>query len=206
MNILCYGDSNTWGLNPAGGRWPRDVRWTGRLAQLLGDGCYVIEDGLCGRTTVFNDVFVEGRDGSAQLAVTLDKHDPLDLVILALGINDCALTFGATPAISARGIDKLIRIVKGMTYRDGGVPKILVMCPPPTAPNIEDGPFPGYNKESYVKSTQLAPYYKAIADQYGCLFFDAGTVAKASDCDKLHMEKESHEAIAQALAKIIQNV
>ena len=36
-NILCFGDSNTFGSDPHGGRHPYGVRWTGRLQQLLGD-------------------------------------------------------------------------------------------------------------------------------------------------------------------------
>ena len=50
-NILCYGDSNTWGYIPGtGGRYPRDIRWTGRMAKALGEDYYVLEAGLSGRT------------------------------------------------------------------------------------------------------------------------------------------------------------
>ena len=35
-NILCYGDSNTFGFTLHGGRHPYDVRWTGRLQLALG--------------------------------------------------------------------------------------------------------------------------------------------------------------------------
>ena len=54
-NILCFGDSNTFGTNPSGGRWPRDVRWPGTLQQRLGPEYYIIEEGLGGRTTVMED-------------------------------------------------------------------------------------------------------------------------------------------------------
>ncbi|AXK84783.1 hypothetical protein DXT66_03225 [Nocardia farcinica] len=42
-----FGDSNTFG-QPAGerGRWPIDVRWTGRLRRILGTDYAVIEEGL----------------------------------------------------------------------------------------------------------------------------------------------------------------
>ena len=50
VNILCYGDSNTYGFTTDWkGRYPRDVRWTGRLQTLLGPEHYVIENGLNGR-------------------------------------------------------------------------------------------------------------------------------------------------------------
>lgn len=36
VTVLCYGDSNTYGYNPANGmRYPESVRWTGRLQKLL---------------------------------------------------------------------------------------------------------------------------------------------------------------------------
>lgn len=57
-NILCYGDSNTWGFVPGSlnintwymERFPRNIRWTGRSQAQLGNTYYIIEEGLCGRT------------------------------------------------------------------------------------------------------------------------------------------------------------
>lgn len=49
--ILCFGDSNTWGL-VAGtdNRYDWETRWTGRLQDALsGDGFQVVEEGLCGQ-------------------------------------------------------------------------------------------------------------------------------------------------------------
>ena len=49
--VLCYGDSNTWGQNEdknTGSRYPVNVRWTGKLQELLGNEYYVIEEGLGG--------------------------------------------------------------------------------------------------------------------------------------------------------------
>ena len=55
--ILCFGDSNTYGLKPDGtGRFDRSVRYPGRLQELLGGNYYVIEEGWPGRTTVFDDI------------------------------------------------------------------------------------------------------------------------------------------------------
>ena len=53
QSILCFGDSNTWGLNPRdNSRFDDQTRWTGLLDNLLRPfGKRVIEEGLCGRTT-----------------------------------------------------------------------------------------------------------------------------------------------------------
>ena len=45
-NILCFGDSNTWGYAPGtGARFDLDTRWTGVLQAELGADYRVIEDG-----------------------------------------------------------------------------------------------------------------------------------------------------------------
>jgi lysophospholipase L1-like esterase len=87
--ILCYGDSNTWGYDPVTkGRFPRDMRWTGVLRQSLGDDYLVIEEGLNGRTTVWDDPIEGYKNGAAYLVPCLTTHRPLDLVIIMLGTND----------------------------------------------------------------------------------------------------------------------
>ena len=67
--ILCYGDSNTWGYDPVTGeRLGREERWPGVLARELGDGYAVIEEGLNGRTTVWDDPIDPYRNGREYLA------------------------------------------------------------------------------------------------------------------------------------------
>jgi len=51
--ILCYGDSNTYGYNPAdGSRFDHHTRWPGVLRDRLGAEFWVVEEGCNGRTTV----------------------------------------------------------------------------------------------------------------------------------------------------------
>src|SRR5215510_7647193 len=87
--ILCYGDSNTWGYNPVTqDRFDTHERWTGSLQQALGSNCVVIEEGLNGRTTVWDDPIEGYKNGAAYLIPCLTTHRPLDLVIIMLGTND----------------------------------------------------------------------------------------------------------------------
>lgn len=45
-NILCFGDSNTYGLKPDGtGRYDFTVRYPGKLQEFLGKEFHVIEEG-----------------------------------------------------------------------------------------------------------------------------------------------------------------
>jgi len=67
--VLCFGDSLTWGFDPRGGeRFVRcgfAERWTRRLQAELGSSYYVIEEGLNGRMTVFDDLVIRGVFGAA---------------------------------------------------------------------------------------------------------------------------------------------
>jgi lysophospholipase L1-like esterase len=75
---LCYSDSNTWGTVP-GTRHERFTRHThmpGVLLDLLGEGYYVIEEELSGRTTAIDDQFEEGCNGKTFLIPCLRPHDP----------------------------------------------------------------------------------------------------------------------------------
>ena len=65
-------------------RHPRDVRWPGVLRAALGPGFEVIEEGLNGRTTLWDDPFEPGRRGLDYLLPCLRSHRPLDLVVVML--------------------------------------------------------------------------------------------------------------------------
>jgi lysophospholipase L1-like esterase len=64
-------------------------RWPNVLAHGLHNKARVIEEGMNGRTTVFDDPTVdENRNGAVGLPIALKSHQPLDLVIMMLGTND----------------------------------------------------------------------------------------------------------------------
>jgi hypothetical protein len=63
--IVCFGDSNTWGAVPLTSmdnlnRYGPKARWGSVLRAVLGEGYWVVEEGLSGRTTVWPDP-VEGE-------------------------------------------------------------------------------------------------------------------------------------------------
>ena len=63
-HIVCFGDSNTHGYRAEDmGRFDEETRWTARLCRLLGPEYLVIEEGLSGRTTSFEDPVREGMCG-----------------------------------------------------------------------------------------------------------------------------------------------
>jgi len=134
-SVLCYGDSNTWGADAStGGRFPRDVRWTGVLQRELGAEYAVIEEGLGGRTTVWDDPIEGHKNGKTYLIPCLPSHRPRDLVVLMLGTNDLKHRFSLTAFDIAAGIGTLIDMI--LTSRCGpanGAPQVLLLTPPPFA-------------------------------------------------------------------------
>lgn len=205
-NILCFGDSNTFGSNPAGGRHPRNVRWTGLLQESLGTGYYVIEEGMGGRSTVWNDPLEPNRCGLSALPIALQSHKPLDLVILSLGTNDCKTHFNASPKVIAKGMELLCHTILHFDYGAGyPVPKILVISPIHIGAEMEHCPFASFDETAAPKSHELAPLYQKTAKQLGCLYLDASRVSVPSDTDQLHMDAASHRALATAVLDVIRS-
>ena len=109
--ILCFGDSNTYGYDPRGGRYDENTRWTKRLDALLGDGWTVVEEGFNGRTCVMDDPTEGGyKSGANYLPPCLMSHNPLDMVAIMLGGNDSKQRFGLNPMTIGEGIMQLIRL------------------------------------------------------------------------------------------------
>jgi lysophospholipase L1-like esterase len=197
--VLCYGDSNTWGYEPATGeRFPEDVRWPGVLARELGDGFRVIEEALNGRTTVREDPVEEYKNGKDYLRPCLESHAPLDLVIVALGVNDLKARFFASASDAADGAGVLVSVAqRSGAGPDGGPPSVLLVAPPPVGSLTELAQmFAGAEEESKGFSRQ----YRRVAEKYGCRLLDAGEVVRASDRDGIHLEADDHRKLGEAIA------
>ena len=79
------------------------------------------------------------------------------------------------------------------------------MAPPYLKDGVTESVFADFFDGEYSvrQSKELAKWYKLVADQFGCEFFDAATVAEAGDTDCLHLLKEGHAALGEAVAKIV---
>jgi lysophospholipase L1-like esterase len=201
--VICYGDSNTWGCNPAlpHDRFPRNVRWTGVLQNYLGDDYYVIEEGCCGRTTVWDDPVEEDKNGKTYLGPCIESHRPVDLVVLMLGTNDLKQRYGVPPSDIASGIGVLCKVIlHSAAGLNGQPPKILVVAPPRLGRLDE---FSEMFAGGDVKSKNLAAYYKKVTDEMNISMLDANTVVTTSDLDGLHWEAPEHTKFARALADMI---
>ncbi len=196
---MCFGDSNTYGfVAGSGGRYDENTRWTRLLQKHLGLEYYIIEEGLNGRTTIYDDEDMKNVNGSRYLEVSVASHRPLDLVIIMLGTNDIKERFSASVEDIAKGMAELVKTLKRPEVYGG---EILIVSPIHISDKIIDSEY----SESFAglkgaeKSRLLAAEFKKLADEYGCHFMDAANYAKADDTDAIHLDAKGHASLAEAI-------
>lgn len=206
--IVCYGDSNTWGACPyTGKRYGSSIRWTGILQSVTKNDCRIIEAGLNGRTTIYDepdDFYLNGR---AMLVPTLRQAEPVDLLILMLGTNDLKrhTAFDATC-----GILQLVRMAKEQSALFAkGKPQILVVSPV----TVEEPYFltmaDPQSHCNHGESLKFAELFHYAARSERVHFLDAATVAapKAQpDGDGIHLDKEGHAELAKAILAEVEHI
>ena len=207
--VLCYGDSNTYGYVPETGmRYPRDVRYPGVLQRLLGEEYAVIEEGCNGRTTIHDDPIDGWKNGLDYLRPCLNSHKPIDIVILMLGSNDLKQTFHLTAQQIAENAGVLVDVIKEFTAeKQGFIPKIILVSPPEIGTGIRTSPFFGAFFEGAIEESRKFPeHYRKVADEKGCIFFNAAQYIYPSETDSLHLTPEGHRVLAEELSKVVKEM
>lgn len=196
--ILCFGDSNTYGYKPdKSGRFDETVRWTGKISQRLGDDYRVIEEGLCGRTTIFEDELRTGRRGIDLVGTLVETHNPIDIFVVMLGTNDCKTRYKASAGIIAKGLERLIEEAE---IKSSNKMKILVISPILLGKGVgEEGYDTEFDEHSELVSTQLAAEYEKFAKEKGYYYLDASRYAASSPIDREHLDSEGHARLAEAV-------
>jgi lysophospholipase L1-like esterase len=202
--IVCFGDSNTHGADPVDGtRHPRDVRWPGVLRASLGEGYEVIEEGLGGRTTVFDSPLAPARNGRDYLLPCLWSHKPVDLVLIMLGTNDVKRIYGMSANEIASGAGLLVDMARQSLAGPGGQPPGVVLIAPVPIGEATDRSLVWGFGAAREESAKLAAAYAVVARERGIPFLDAGSVATISPLDGVHLDAEAHRAIGTALAPLV---
>jgi len=197
--VLCVGDSDTYGSVPGelGGRFARDVRWPGVLARELGADWHVIEEGLPGRTTVFDDPLSPYRRGADYLQPCLASHSPLDVVLIFLGTNDLKARLAAGASDIAAGVGVLAQTVLDSGSGPGGeAPRVLLLGLPRLGAPL--GPeFSGAEQ----KAAELPRYLAQEAAMIGAEHLDLADVVAYSPLDGFHLDAAGHAAVGEAVAR-----
>lgn len=203
--VLCFGDSNTYGYIPGGGRYPKSIRWPGRLQSLLGREYDVIEEGLCGRTTIFPWPDFPWRSGAAMIEPVMESHTPVDYFVLMLGTNDCFIRFNASVQEMKAGIAEIARTaVRICSANQGYAPKVLIVSPAPFSVNYQSSAFAfDIDAESYARSCSVPEIQRAVALENGYAFLEGGRFVRPSDDDSIHLSAEAHTVLAEKIADMI---
>jgi len=227
LQILCYGDSNTWGLEAGTYRRYRfSTRWPGVTAFHMGPRYKILEAGLSGRTTVWDDPLCSWLppnddpsicNGRKSLLPILHSAKPVVAVVIYLGVNDLKARFSVTPAEVANGVGMLVEKVQqadagfvayagdddnddGNNYNNeaGDGPAILIVCPPV----VSSEEFYPDMKGAIEKSLHLADEYTRVAQEKDIQLLDAGIVegVVCSKLDGIHLTKEAHSLLGVAIA------
>jgi lysophospholipase L1-like esterase len=202
-SVLCYGDSITWGRNPADGtRFPFEQRWPGVLQARLGADYRVIEEGLGQRLVAAESWVVPHRDGRAMLGPLLESHAPLDWVIILLGTNDCGPTFHLSVGKIAIGMTTMLwAIQKSGAGPKGAAPRVLLVSPPllgKLSPFME---LFFHGAEETVRG--LAGAFATVAETCGAKFLDAAKVVPPGPIDGVHPDANGHRQLGEAVAPIV---
>lgn len=172
MNVIYFGDSNTYGYDPRGyfgGRCDADSRWVDILAAETGWAVYNM-----------------GQNGREIPPAAPAFPSDTDLLIVMLGTND--LLQGRSPEQAA---ERLERFLNGVSLDQS---KILLIAPPPMTLGAWVP-----NQQLIENSRTFARLYHALAERLGVRFADAGTWGVSLAYDGVHFTEQGHRAFAAGL-------
>lgn len=192
-NILCFGDSNTYGIIPGSwNRYEESDRYPGILKKLT-SSYNIIENGVVGRTTIYSD-YREGRVGIKDIKQALIDTSA-EYLILMIGTNDLKTTNAKNIEELKNGLDLFIK------EAIGNVKKVIFINPASLDKNIENLD-PDFNTNSYLISKDASKIYKELAKEYGFYYLDANDYATVG-IDGEHITNIGHKALANAIYDLI---
>lgn len=207
--ILCFGDSNTWGWRPencggAPARFDRGTRWTALVQKALGEEYHIIEEGLNGRTTIFDDPVSPERCGICAIDMLMYTHAP-DMAIVMLGTNDMKEHLHTTNYAVAMGVQRIANRILTLGAAAQKPPKVLVVSPIRIAEGA-DARHPSFPPEAVQRSETLADRIRAAVSALPVEFLDGKTIAEPSETDHLHLDAQGHARFAARLEKEIRRM
>ena len=191
--ILFYGDSNTYGYDPADWleyRYCAEKRWTYQLQEMCGDAWTVIPEGMNGRR--LPDLIYDGR----RILSLTGKLSDEDVFAVMLGTNDLLVTTDPDADEAVRRMDALLAFLTGRM----DAKRILVIAPPHIAGSgIRDFLYKRYHEES----VRMNAGFREAAGRYEVMFADAGLWNIGLCFDQVHFSEEGHRVFAERMAQFL---
>ena len=133
----------------------------------------------------------------------METHNPVDIVIIMLGTNDCKTVYNASAEFIGQGVKRLIGQVKNYIPDS----KILVISPIHLGEGVWESDYdPEFSSASVSLSKELSDVYKKIAAQENVGFIAASEVASPSTADREHLNDEGHKRLARKVEEWVENV
>lgn len=156
---------------------------------------------LAGENPYFKD-----RDGLKQFGPVFGSHLTLDLVVIFLGTNDTNKAAKKTPQQITDSLEGYFTAMQDWSkeLEFTILPKVLLISPP----HVDESRLKGDTMftGAEAKSKELAPIFKAVADEHGAFFFDASKAVTACKEDGVHLDIEGNAALAQKLGPVIADI
>ena len=201
-----YGDSNTYGYDPAGfmgGRYPREERWTTILQDNLSQTWEVLADGMPGRSLPST-----GYEWD-YLRSVLREVTPLDLFAVMLGSNDILGTLRPNAEKTAAKMNDFVSFVTDFT---GEATQFLLIAPPRIELREESYSASyvrgdkSYAQIYFEQGEKLAEYYEDLAGYRGILFADASKWELDFAYDGVHLSERGHALFAQKMTEVLRTI
>jgi lysophospholipase L1-like esterase len=181
MNIICFGDSNTYGYDPRsffGDPYDEHSRWVDILAEKL--NCKVLNAGENGREIPRREEDVYAVN------LMLEKQKTVDLLIVMLGSND--LLQGNRVELITKHMEFFLQKIKLDKL------KILLISPP----YMKLGEW--VTCQSLIQASQrLSVEYGDLAQRLDIKYADSEKWEVGLTYDGVHFTEEGHRAFAEGL-------
>ncbi len=191
--ILFYGDSNTYGYDPADWieyRYPAEKRWTYQLQEMCKDAWMVMPEGMNGRR--LPDLVYDRR----RIQAMTEKLSDQDVFAVMLGTNDLLVTSDPDAGEAVCRMGALLAFLTGRMEAK----RILVIAPPYIAGSgIRD---PLY-KRYYEENIRMNAGFRETAGRYGVMFADAGLWNIGLCFDQVHFSEDGHRVFAERMAQVL---
>lgn len=204
--IMVFGDSLSWGYMPGTKhqRFAADVRWPGKLQQLLGDDYEIIEENLNSRGIENGDPRPgkEGRRALDYIEACLDSQDPLDQVIVLLGTNELKHEMNMSAEQVGESMEKLLDIIinRPSQFRDTS-PRVTLLSPPIINEETEYCKAGDKYLGATQKSEELVGVYERLATKLGIGFVALNSVN--AGVDGIHIDAEEHSKVAEVVYEFL---
>ncbi len=204
-NIICYGDSNTFGFDAVNfGRLSEEDRWCGIIAEKLKDKAAVKNFGLNGRTIMTDDLVRPDRNAYKSIEDDI-KGEHFDLIVIMLGTNDCKFDFRLSPEEIARHMRSFIGKVKEIVKNTSPSAEILLVSPVPMNERCVVSPLE-FDMTSCEVSKALEEKFRIVAEEENIRYADAGGWNVELSHDGCHYTSSGHRTFAENIINKIYDI